>query len=72
MTYFIFYKSLRSLEELRKNPYVQIPSKSPCKISQSPSKIQIHLKFEIKLPFEFSPGSDPAGQTHLELALPSL
>jgi hypothetical protein len=29
MTYFIFLKSLRSLEEFRKNPHVKIPPKSP-------------------------------------------
>jgi hypothetical protein len=47
---------MRSLEEFRKHPHIQIPSKSPCKIPESPSKIQIHLKFE-------SPGSGPADQT---------
>jgi hypothetical protein len=30
MTYFIFLKYLRSLEEFRKNPHVKIPPKSPC------------------------------------------
>jgi hypothetical protein len=30
MTYFIFLKSLRSLEEFRKNTHVKIPPKSPC------------------------------------------
>jgi hypothetical protein len=68
MTYFIFLKSLRSLEEFRNNPHVQIPSRSPCKISQSHSKFQIHLKFKNKFPFEFSPGSGPAGPTHPTLA----
>jgi hypothetical protein len=29
MAYYIFLKSLRSLEEFRKNPHVQIPPKSP-------------------------------------------
>jgi hypothetical protein len=29
MTYYIFLKSLRSLEEFRKNPHVKIPPKSP-------------------------------------------
>jgi hypothetical protein len=37
---------LRSLEELRKNPHVEIPSKSPCKISQSHAKFQNPLNFE--------------------------
>jgi hypothetical protein len=71
MACFLFQKSLRSLEEFRKNPHLQIPSKSPYKISQSPSKIQIHLKFKIKFPFEFSPGSSPASPTHPEPAQPS-
>jgi hypothetical protein len=35
MTYFIFLKSLRSLEEFRKNPHVKIPPKSPCANFQS-------------------------------------
>jgi hypothetical protein len=30
MTYYIFLKSLRSLEEFRKNPHIKIPPKSPC------------------------------------------
>jgi hypothetical protein len=29
MAYYIFLKSLRSLEEFRKNPHVKIPPKSP-------------------------------------------
>jgi hypothetical protein len=35
MAYFIFLKSLRSLEEFRKNPYVKIPPKSSCANFQS-------------------------------------
>jgi hypothetical protein len=35
MAYFIFLKSLRSLEEFRKNPHVKIPPKSPCANFQS-------------------------------------
>jgi hypothetical protein len=35
MAYFIFLKSLRSLEELRKNPHVKIPPKSPSANFQS-------------------------------------
>jgi hypothetical protein len=30
MSYFIFLKYLRSLEEFRKSPHVKIPPKSPC------------------------------------------
>jgi hypothetical protein len=32
-------KSLRSLEEFRNDPCVQIPSKSPCRHSQSLTKL---------------------------------
>jgi hypothetical protein len=35
MTYFIFLKYLRNLEEFRKNPHVKIPPKSPCANFQS-------------------------------------
>jgi hypothetical protein len=35
MSYFIFLKYLRSLEEFRKNPCVKIPPKSPCANFQS-------------------------------------
>jgi hypothetical protein len=35
MTYYIFLKSLRSLEEFRNNPHVKIPPKSPCANFQS-------------------------------------
>jgi hypothetical protein len=35
MAYYIFIKSLTSLEEFRKNPHVKIPPKSPCANFQS-------------------------------------
>jgi hypothetical protein len=35
MAYYIFLKSLRSLEEFRKNPHIKIPPKSPCTNIQS-------------------------------------
>jgi hypothetical protein len=35
MAYYIFLKSLRSLEEFRNNPHVKIPHKSPCANFQS-------------------------------------
>jgi hypothetical protein len=35
MAYYIFLKSLRSLEEFRKNPHVKIPPKSSSTIFQS-------------------------------------
>jgi hypothetical protein len=40
MAYYIFLKSLRSLEEFRENPHVKIPSKSPSTIFQSLAIIQ--------------------------------
>jgi hypothetical protein len=43
MTYYIFLKSLRSLEEFRKNPHVKIPPKSPSKNFQSLGKFKIPI-----------------------------
>jgi hypothetical protein len=40
MAYYIFLKSLRSLEEFRKNPHVKIPPKSPCANFQSLGKFR--------------------------------
>jgi hypothetical protein len=40
MAYYIFLKSLRSLEEFRKNPHVKIPPKSPCANFQILGKFQ--------------------------------
>jgi hypothetical protein len=40
MAYYIFLKSLRSLEEFRKNPHVKIPPKSPCTNFQSLGKFK--------------------------------
>jgi hypothetical protein len=40
MAYYIFLKSLRSLEELRKNPHVKIPPKSSSTIFQSLAKFK--------------------------------
>jgi hypothetical protein len=40
MAYYIFLKSLRSLEEFRKNPYVKIPPKSPSTNFQSFAKFK--------------------------------
>jgi hypothetical protein len=40
MTYYIFLKSLRSLEEFRKNTHVKIPPKSPSTIFQSLGKFK--------------------------------
>jgi hypothetical protein len=40
MAYYIFLKSLRSLEEFRKKPHVKIPPKSPSTIFQSLGKFK--------------------------------
>jgi hypothetical protein len=40
MAYFIFLKSLRSLEEFRKNHHVKIPPKYPCANFQSLGKFK--------------------------------
>jgi hypothetical protein len=40
MVYYIFLKSLRSLEEFRKNPHVKIPPKSPSTNYQSLHKFK--------------------------------
>jgi hypothetical protein len=40
MAYYIFLKSLRSLEEFRKNPHVKIPPKSPSANFQSLDKFK--------------------------------
>jgi hypothetical protein len=40
MAYYIFQKSLRSLEEFRKNPHVKIPPKSPSTNFQSLGKFK--------------------------------
>jgi hypothetical protein len=63
MTYYIFLKSLTSLEEFRKNPHVKIPPKSPCANFQS---LGI-LKNQILFGKEFSPSlsAHPAFQPSL-------
>jgi hypothetical protein len=56
MAYYIFLKSLRSLEEFRKNPHVKIPPKSPCANFQSLGKFKNPIfNSEILFPY-FRPG----------------
>jgi hypothetical protein len=43
MAYYIFLKSLMSLEEFRKNPHVKIPPKSPSTNFQSLDKFKNHI-----------------------------
>jgi hypothetical protein len=53
MAYYIFLKSLTSLEEFRKNPHVKIPPKSPCANFQSlgifKNQILFRKKFSLSL-----------------------
>jgi hypothetical protein len=46
MAYCIFLKSLRVLEEFRKNPHIRIPPKCPCANFQSLAKFQNPLEIE--------------------------
>jgi hypothetical protein len=48
-----FLKSLRSLEEFRKNPHVKIPPKSPCANFQSHGKFK-NLIFNSEILFPYS------------------
>jgi hypothetical protein len=60
MAYYIFLKSLRSLEEFTKNPHVKIPLKSPSTNFPSLGKFKIQFLFEKNSSSEFSP-LGPAG-----------
>jgi hypothetical protein len=53
MSYFIFLKYLRSLEEFRKNPHVKIPPKSPCANFQSLGEFKNQI-FNSKKSFFFT------------------
>jgi hypothetical protein len=58
MVYFIFLKSLRSLEEFRKNPHIKIPPKSPCANFQSHGIFKNQILFRKEM---FSVTSGPSG-----------
>jgi hypothetical protein len=63
MAYYIFQKSLRSLQEFRKNPHVKIPPKSPSTNFQSLGKFKnpIFIRKRIFLHFRpIRPSSQPA------------
>jgi hypothetical protein len=71
MAYYIFLKSLRSLEEFRKNPHVKIPYKSPCANLQSLGKFKNPI-FNSKISFlRFWPGR-PCGPLGLWPSRPPL
>jgi hypothetical protein len=66
MSYCIFLKSLRSLEEFRKNHCVQIPHKSPCANFQSFGKFKnIIFNLKILFPIHFSLLAQLALPAHL-------
>jgi hypothetical protein len=58
MTYYIFLKSLRILEEFRKNPHIKIPPKSPCTNFQSLGKLKKSNFYSKKI---FSSDFGPVG-----------
>jgi hypothetical protein len=75
MAYYIFLKSLRSLEEFRKNPHVKIPPKSPSKIFQNLGKFKNSIFNSEILFLAFGP-ADPTARSAFgpasPLAMPSL
>jgi hypothetical protein len=70
MAYYIFLKSLRSLEEFRKNPHVKIPPKSPSTILQSLAIIKNQILFGKEFFLHFRPNR-PTGQTAHPASPPS-
>jgi hypothetical protein len=63
MAYYIFLKSLRILEEFRKNPHVKIPPKSPSTNFPSLGKFKIEILIQKSFFFTFGPATllGPAG-----------
>jgi hypothetical protein len=61
MACYIFLKSLRSLEEFRKNLHVKIPPKSPSTNFQSLDKFKIQFLFRKEFFVRFRPNR-PSGQ----------
>jgi hypothetical protein len=59
MAYYIFLKSLRSLEEFRKNPHVKIPPKSPSTNFPSLGKFKIQFLIQKSFFFTFGPATQP-------------
>jgi hypothetical protein len=62
MAYYIFLKSLRSLEEFRKNPHVKILPKSPSTNFQSLGKFK-NLIFNSEILFHAFGPADPAARS---------
>jgi hypothetical protein len=67
MAYYIFIKSLRSLEEFRKNPHVKIPLKSPSTNFQNLAiiKNQFFIRKRIFLHFRPRTAQRPVGPSGL-------
>jgi hypothetical protein len=61
-TYYIFLKSLRSLEEFRKNPHVKIPHKSPSTNFQSLGKFK-NPTFNLEILFLTFGPADPVAHS---------
>jgi hypothetical protein len=59
MAYYIFLKSLRSLEEFNKNPHVKIPPKSPSTNFPSLGKFKIQFLIQKSFFFTFGPAILP-------------
>jgi hypothetical protein len=59
MAYYIFLKSLRCLEEFRKNPHVKIPPKSPSTNFPSLGKFKIQFLIQKSFFFTFGPTTLP-------------
>jgi hypothetical protein len=55
MAYYIFLKSLRDLEEFRKNPHIKIPTKSPSTNFQILGKFKNPIFNSKTLFFAFGP-----------------
>jgi hypothetical protein len=70
MAYYIFLKSLRSLEEFRKNPHVKIPPKSPSTIFQSLTIIKNQILFRKEFFLHIRP-NQPSGQPAHPASQPS-
>jgi hypothetical protein len=73
MAYYIFLKSLTSLEEFRKNPHVKIPPKSPCANFQSLGIFKISNFIQKRIfPITFGPLGLSAQSFFLPADFPSL
>jgi hypothetical protein len=67
---YIFLKSLRSLEEFRKNPHLKIPPKSPCANFQSLGKFKNPIFIRKRIFLRFLPNR-PSGQLACPASQPS-